>query len=110
MTARGKIIPSIGRIVHFTFSQAERDQISQGSDEARWNLGQSLTVPATIVSVHSDECVNLKVHIDGPGPDRWETSVPLKTDANDAGPYWQWPSMVGSGSKAEVAEDATKNG
>lgn len=79
--------PTIGRIVHFTFPQ---DEVKGFSSEA----GQSQTVPAIIVSVHSDECVNLRVFPDSSGPSIVKTSVPLKQESNSKanGFYWEWPA------------------
>ena len=86
--------PSIGRIVHFTFGKADIDAITNCEGDARQRLGQSPTVPATIVNVWGDDCVNLRVHPDGPGPDLWETSVVRKQGDDDIGPYWDWPTRV----------------
>ena len=80
--------PTIGRIVHFVQKKNPR-------------YGDELVhLPAIIVSVHSDTCVNLQVFTDGsnseePGNND-PASVKRVTSAtlNDAGdqPYtWHWP-------------------
>jgi len=86
--------PTIGRIVHFTFDEVRRAQIDTHQAGVMAELGQGTTVPATIVAVWSDKCVNLRVHPDGPGPDLWETSVVLKDEHTADGSYWEWPPRV----------------
>lgn len=78
---------TIGRIVHFTFPH---DEIKDFSSEA----GQTQTVPAIIVAVWSDDCVNLRVFPDSSGPSIVKTSVPLKNEHSDpnSGFYWEWPA------------------
>ena len=89
--ANGKLAPtpSIGRIVTFHF--AER------SDQS--DAGQSKTVPAIIVNVWSDTCVNLRVFQDGSANPLWETSV-MRRDCVapeflDGCNTWEWPDRVG---------------
>lgn len=79
--------PTIGRIVLYTMPPA--DCGSFGTPK-----GQSQTVPAIIVSVHSEELVNLRVMSDSSFPSFVETSVPLKgkDDSPETGYYWEWPS------------------
>jgi hypothetical protein len=63
--------PSVGRIVHY--------QTQAGN-----------TLPAMIVKVHNDTCVNLHVFQDSNEPGRWMTSVVQGT-----GPItWAWPVIT----------------
>lgn len=72
--------PTIGRVVIYSFvSKAEADVASNGAAE----------VPAVIVRVWSDTCVNLKVLTDGTY-DLWKTSVSL----GDLPGQWRWPVKV----------------
>ncbi len=84
--------PTMGDKVLFTFDKARRDEI-HGPDRALETLGQGDTVPATVVAVWGEACVNLRVHPDGPGPDLWETSVPLMVADQGDGSYWHWPTV-----------------
>jgi hypothetical protein len=77
--------PTIGRIVHYTFQK--------NADES--DRGQSDTVPAIIVQVWSDVCVNLRVFQDGDANPRWQTSVVKRDESNEAnGDYWEWPTRA----------------
>lgn len=86
--------PSIGRIVHYCLDEADRSQIAATGG----NHGL-IVQPAVIVAVHSDDCVNLKVLIDGP-QDLWVTSImhfdPATGDdaAQPANGTWRWPPRV----------------
>lgn len=70
----------------------------RGVEEAAAGGGNSAmgdqVLPATVVKVWSDTCVNLKVHADGPN-DIWATSAQLAADAEkpeDLPPgHWMWP-------------------
>ena len=72
--------PSVGRVVHYQVA-------GHDSDDIRYNYAKIL--PAIIVRVWSDTCVNLKVFTDGPN-DGWKTSVVL---GNEPG-QWSWPPYV----------------
>jgi hypothetical protein len=63
--------PTIGRIVHY--------QTADGD-----------TLPAMIVRVHSDTCVNLKVFQDSTESSRHETSVIKGTSPRT----WAWPVVT----------------
>ena len=79
--------PTIGRIVHYTFPNT-----FAGTGQSR--EGQSRTVPAIIVAVWSDTCVNLRVFQDGEHPPLWKTSVVLKQSEDDLTcEYWEWPAI-----------------
>lgn len=72
--------PTIGRIVYYTFVNH-----GDGPDQ-----GQSQTVPAIIVAVWSDTCVNLRVFQDGAAAPLWRTSV-VGRSVSSGGDYWDWP-------------------
>ncbi len=80
---------TIGRIVHVTFSDERLDKRSHQGAE-----GQSRTVPAIIVGVHSDECVNLQVFVDGRAGTLWLTSLTHKTVAPNGATFWEWPKVA----------------
>jgi|GEM_PF-2591695 len=86
------IVPTIGRIVIYNTTEAERKILkNQGCNE-------QTQLPALIVSVWGDQpgsAVNLRVTVDGPNPsDFWKTSLSHGT-ANEAGVYpegsWNFP-------------------
>ena len=86
--------PTVGDKVLFTFDWDRCDRIQKNVSGVLDELGQGTTVPATVVAVFSDTCVNLRVHPDGPGPDLWETSVTLKDEMTEKGSYWEWPRVA----------------
>ena len=67
--------PTIGRIVHFNVPEDMKPKV---------NWAEKL--PAVIVRVWSNDCVNLKIITDGV-EDIWQTSVPKGTEVNQ----WEWP-------------------
>ena len=69
--------PKIGDIVLYNVGEADKEPLTHND---------ASTLPAIVLTVWSDECVNLKVFCDGP-EDAWETSV-LK---GRAGHQWSWP-------------------
>ncbi len=71
--------PTVGRIVHYHPTEAEKQQIGGGNTDAD-------PLPAVIVRVWSDTCINLKVLTDGPN-DLWITSAMLDGGAHT----WEWP-------------------
>jgi hypothetical protein len=77
--------PTIGRIVHYTFPR----------NSPRADQGNSVpgdVVPAIIVKVWSDTCVNLRIFQDGQHAPIHETSVCLKDEGNiEYGNHWDWP-------------------
>ncbi len=79
--------PTVGRIVLYNPSTNENTALAQLGNNSSGQM------PAIITSVWSDECVNLKVMIDGNHPDLWRTSVLL---ANNPGQQmsWEWPKRV----------------
>lgn len=79
--------PTIGRIVHYRLNQDDANLL--GGNSRKGDI-----VPAIVVRVWSDECVNLKVFGDGP-TDAWKTSSTLlnetrKNETEDPG--WFWPA------------------
>lgn len=84
-------IPTIGRIVVYNTTEAERTALKA------LNCNQSSQLPAIIVSTWGDQpgsAVNLKVIVDGPANDLWKTSL-TATPAGEEGKYpegtWHWP-------------------
>ena len=77
--------PTIGRIVHYTFPTDAALGINEPA-------GQSRTVPAIIVQVFSDTCVNLQVFPDGDRELLWLTSRCYREGAQPEGDYWEWPT------------------
>ena len=74
--------PTIGRIVIYHCSE---DQMLTQKVNDNCNVQEHL--PAIIVAVHDDDCVNLKVIQDGTMEDQWLTSVVKGDDPNE----WNWP-------------------
>lgn len=80
--------PTIGRIVHFV----QKKNANYGDDLVH--------LPAVIVSVHGDTCVNLQVFTDGSNSEsglssnhpsvKWVTSATFN-EAADLPYSWHWP-------------------
>jgi len=68
--------PTIGRIVIFNVNENQREKLNNYQPAA----------PAIITAVWGDECVNLKVLLDGEST-IWVTSTTLGTGENQ----WNWP-------------------
>lgn len=68
--------PTIGRIVIFNVNENQREKLNNYQP----------TAPAIITAVWGDECVNLKVLLDGEST-IWVTSATLGTGENQ----WNWP-------------------
>jgi hypothetical protein len=78
--------PTIGRIVHFV----QNKPASYG--------GGVVHLPAIIVAVWGDTCVNLQVFTDGTNSDdqnmsavKWVTSASLDASAEPQPRTWHWP-------------------
>lgn len=75
--------PTIGRIVIYKLTETERAYFN-GAD----------ILPAVIVRVWSDTCVNLKVLTDG-NADLWVTSSTLQDDTKSPqSRNWSWPERT----------------
>lgn len=70
--------PSIGRIVIFHCDETQKEKQNNYQSDA----------PAIITAVWSDECVNLKVMLDGEAT-LWRTSATLGTGELQ----WSWPTI-----------------
>lgn len=73
--------PTLGRIVLYTVS---------GDETTKVETNGAKVLPAVIVRVWSDTCVNLKVLTDGTN-DAWLTSRTL----GDQPGQWAWPTREG---------------
>jgi hypothetical protein len=69
-------LPSVGDIVLYYVPEGAGEPLKHN---------HANVLPAIIVQVWSEDCVNLKVFCDGP-VDAWVTSVPKGTDEG----YWQY--------------------
>ena len=79
--------PTIGRVVIYTTTQDEREAMKNSNQ----NVAEQL--PGIVVSVHGDDenaPINVKVLMDGDGPDLWKTSI----QRGDQPGEWQWPTRV----------------
>lgn len=89
--------PTVGRQVHYRPTAEENERfVKAGGNKAE-------ILPATITSVSSDTCVNLKVQHDGPG-DTWKTSVQM----GGLEGHWNWPVIVPAAK--EVTPPASTDG
>jgi hypothetical protein len=86
--------PSIGRIVHFV---QEKPAHYQQADQPR----KMVHLPAIIVAVWGDTCVNLQVFTDMNNSDeqnmmpiKWVTSVSLDASETPQARTWHWPERV----------------
>jgi hypothetical protein len=75
--------PTIGRTVLYKLGEEDKRSLYTNGT---WGNTPDVA-PATIVSVFSDTCVNLKVCIDGYRNDLWKTSV----SQGDGAGQWNWP-------------------
>lgn len=91
------MVPTIGRIVHYTLAETDVAAIRARRKEAGGRLGNDVEVgqiyPAMIVRVFGDQpssCCNLQVYLDGQDVE-WVTSRQV-----GEGPFhWAWPARVG---------------
>lgn len=84
-------IPTIGRMVIYHTTEAERKALSV------LGCNNSTTLPAVIVATWGDtpeSAVNVKVFVDGNHPDLWRTSISV-SEADADGNYregsYSWP-------------------
>lgn len=79
--------PTIGRIVIYKLTAHDKAALAAlGSDNPNNGADEA---PAVVVRVWSDNCVNLKVLVDG-RETLWATSA---LQGDQAG-QWQWPARV----------------
>lgn len=81
--------PTIGRIVIYNTTTSQRevmDKPSHASNDGATNNVQT-RLPAIIVAVWSETCVNLQVILDGAAKSMWVTSA----NQGDAEGNWNWP-------------------
>lgn len=80
--------PTIGRVVIFNTDEQFRNSLkSKGDFDGQYSNHEQNKLPATIVAVWGDDCVNLKVSVDGHGPDVWVTSRMRGDNEGE----WNWP-------------------
>jgi hypothetical protein len=91
--------PTVGRIVHYYPSKRDEGTILNNismEGVAGPIIKDGTVLPAIIVQVWSDTCVNLRVICDGP-KDAWKTSVTLfgsagvAVDEYEKAGSWEWP-------------------
>lgn len=73
--------PTIGRVVIYTPTKAENEAWEKSSTA---NTAEKL--PATIVAVWGETCINAQVILDGEGT-VWKTSI----QQGDGEGQWNWP-------------------
>lgn len=79
--------PTIGRIVIYNTTDSDKEKMRLASRTTGCNVQDKL--PAIVVAVWGEECVNLKVICDG-NLEIWATSVTLGDN-----PYnWNWPERT----------------
>lgn len=84
--------PTIGRIVHYTLTQADADAIQKRRTEAVTTANMTAaeqTYPAIVVRTFGGPAANLQVLLDGPDT-YWATS---RAEGDGAG-FWAWPPRV----------------
>lgn len=77
--------PTIGRIVVYNTTEEQRKVMAENNRQGVANVQSQL--PAIIVAVWSDTCVNLKVIQDGYQLDNWIKSA----NQGDNEGNWDWP-------------------
>jgi hypothetical protein len=79
--------PTIGRIVHYNLSDEDKEVLrSEGMN----NISDVL--PAVVVNVHNEECINLKAIVDGSHPGLWRVHVPMLKEGEEVSGFsWIWP-------------------
>lgn len=97
--------PSVGRIVHYTLSTTDADEINRRRKDFRvarsaevgsgfiGHVGNVATAgdvcPAVVVRTFGPDVANLQVLLDG-NDSYWATS---RSEGSDQG-YWAWPARV----------------
>lgn len=85
--------PTIGRVVHYKLSEQDKKDL-EGANRLGFVSCNTRpeVLPAVIVAVWSDTCVNLQVSLDG-NKSFWKTSV----QEGDLESNWHWPVIVKEG-------------
>lgn len=76
--------PTVGRIVIYNTTEKEREALSMLSNNS------SKQLPAVVVGVWGESCINVKVMVDGNHADLWKTSI----NNGDAEGNWNWPVIA----------------
>jgi hypothetical protein len=86
--------PTIGRIVHYTLTEADASVINKRRADSDDHMGNHAsagdTYPAVVVRTFGGPAANLKVLLDGTDT-HWATS---RCEGEGAG-FWAWPPRVG---------------
>lgn len=78
--------PTIGRVVIYKTTEEDKDYFR--SLTQKWQtINVSDQLPAMIVAVWSDTCINVQVMLDGVQSTMWKTSV----NQGDVEGQWSWP-------------------
>lgn len=77
------MVPTIGRVVIYNTTKEDQKKMEDAP-----NCNEQEKLPATIVAVWSNECINLKVQLDGEGS-FWVTSA----NKGDLPGEWNWPEI-----------------
>lgn len=77
--------PTIGRIVHYKTNAVDKSKM-EAARKLNGGCNDSEVLPAIVVAVWSENCINLRVIADG-NLDLWKTSVPK----GDQPGQWSWP-------------------
>lgn len=89
--------PSVGRIVHYTLTEADAAALFTNAGDAFINpVREGSVLPAVVTAVFGDNpqgTANLRVLADGPA-DLWATSR-YRSDSGEPEPgRWNWPPRV----------------
>lgn len=100
--------PTIGRIVQYKLTADDAAAINSrragsGSAAADWPKGaiehhgnpasEGQVLPAMVVVVHNELCVNLQVYLDG-NDTLWVTSAMLAPEGSHGPREWVWPART----------------
>jgi hypothetical protein len=80
--------PSIGRIVIYKTTEADKAEMKKVNDSGKYCNIQD-EVPAIIVAVWGESCINARVLCDG-HLDLYPTSINLGDEPGN----WNWPAIV----------------
>lgn len=114
------IVPTVGRIVLYCTSQGDADAINRRRttrasiferiQQNAWPLGAQAHIgntvntgdvlPATVLKVWSEDCINVKVFLDG-SDDYWVTSIGV-SEGPEPGKFHWMPYQIGQAKKHEA--------